>query len=293
MTFQEHYHERQAKPAWLKRRLPSGPQYEHVRSLLKKGRLHTVCQEARCPNMWECFSNQVSTFMILGSVCTRNCRFCNVTPGSPLPPDPDEPRRVAEAVKELNLNYVVITSVTRDDLNDGGAAQFARTLEAVHSIRPGQIRAEVLVPDFLGDTKALATVMSAGPAVFNHNIETVPRLYSQVRPGADFQRSLAILRHASENFPDIPVKSGIMVGLGETQTELIETFQTLRKSGCSLLTIGQYLQPSKSHLSVKTYYRPESFEKLEVEALRMGFAAVAAGPFVRSSYQAQRLCSGL
>lgn len=277
------------KPAWLKRRLPTGPEYESVRGLISSSGLHTVCQEANCPNMWECFSNHTATFMILGSLCTRNCRFCNVSSGTPLPPDPDEPARVAAAALRLGLTYVVITSVTRDDLEDKGAQHFAQTIKEIRKQLPEPTGIEVLIPDFNGDSDLLTIVLNARPDVLNHNIETVPSLYSLVRPQADYQRSLLLLETASKKAPWIPVKSGIMVGLGETVSQLKQTMTDLVHHGCSILTLGQYLQPSKSHLDVVEYYTPETFQSLADFARSIGFSKVASGPFVRSSYHAEHL----
>jgi lipoyl synthase len=277
------------KPRWLRRRLPTGPEYEQVRALIEKGQLHTVCQEAACPNQFECFSNHTATFLIMGDRCTRNCRFCNVkSGGAPVPLDTDEPTRVAEAVEQLNLRYVVITSVTRDDLPDGGAGHFAATIHEVRKRRPDSM-IEVLVPDFMGDTAALRTVLDAGPHVLNHNIETVARLYPQVRPQAVYRRSLALLEAVSRYRPTIPPKSGLMVGLGETLQEIRQTLTDLHQSGCRFLTIGQYLQPTTDHLPVRSYVTPEAFEQLGDTARGMGFEAVASGPFVRSSYHAREM----
>ena len=277
------------KPPWLKRRLPTGRNYEHVRRLLEKSCLHTVCQEAKCPNLWECFSKETATFLIMGSRCTRNCRFCAVEHGPMSPLDPGEPERVAEAVKALDLEYVVVTSVTRDDLHDGGAGHFAATIQSIRKSSPG-IRIEVLIPDFMGSPKALELVMDAGPDVLNHNLETVKRLYPTVRPEAVYERSLKLLKNARESAPpDLPIKSGLMLGLGETRAELIQAFQDLLRHGCSLLTLGQYLQPSKSHLDVSRFVPPDEFDSLREAALDMGFHDVASGPFVRSSYQAKEL----
>lgn len=281
-----------AKPAWLKKSLPKGGDYQRVRQLLSSANLHTVCQEANCPNMFECFSKDTSTFMILGSHCTRNCMFCNVTCGSPLPVDVDEPMRVAKAALALNLKYVVVTSVTRDDLEDGGASHFAATICAIKSILSDNARVEVLIPDFQGNPDALKTVVCAKPDVLNHNIETVPSLYPVVRPEADYGQSLALLQKVKTIDPLMPVKSGIMVGLGETVDELEKTMADLFDHGCDIITIGQYLQPTSIHLDVKKYYSPEAFECLEKTARKIGFKKVAAGPFVRSSYQAQDLFNG-
>ncbi len=276
------------KPDWLKRRLPSGPVYEQVRNLLKEGHLHTVCQEARCPNMWECFSQKTATFLILGDKCTRNCGFCAVAHGPAGPPDAEEPLRVAAAVEQMALKYVVITSVTRDDLSDGGSGVFADTIGNIRDRMPGTF-IEVLTPDFMGDIKAIERVILAGPHVFNHNIETVPRLYPAVRPQADYRRSLKVLEMAKKIDPNIITKSGIMLGLGERKEEVIETFQDLLLVGCNILTIGQYLQPTKQHLPVIRFVPPEEFKKLRDDAIRVGFDEVASGPFVRSSYHAKDL----
>jgi lipoic acid synthetase len=280
-----------AKPDWLKRKLPTGPAYEKVRLLLSSSRVHTVCQEAKCPNIWECYSNGTSTFMILGARCTRNCRFCNVSSGIPDKVDSGEPLRVAGAVKDLGLKYVVITSVTRDDLEDGGAAQFAATIEAVRRQGDG-VGIEVLIPDFQEDESALGTVLAARPDVLNHNVETVPALYTMVRPEAIYQRSLDLLKRASELTPDIPVKSGLMVGLGETEDQLIQTMADIHGHGGAILTLGQYLQPTRHHLPVARYYSPETFDRLKETAFKIGFAKVASAPFVRSSYQAENLFCG-
>ncbi|MBU8849921.1 MAG: lipoyl synthase [Desulfobacterales bacterium] len=277
------------KPAWLKKNFPKGGEYQRVRGLLSKAGLHTVCQEANCPNMFECFSKNTSTFMILGSECTRNCRFCNVTPGSPLSVDPDEPMRVAKAALDLKLKYVVVTSVTRDDLEDGGASHFVDTIKAIKATLSGDSKVEVLIPDLQGDIEALKIVVRAKPAVLNHNIETVPSLYPSVRPEAGYQQSLDLLRNVHTIDASMPVKSGIMVGLGETMKELEQTMADLFNHGCDILTIGQYLQPTKAHLKVEKYYSPDEFKELEKKAGRIGFKKVAAGPFVRSSYNAQDL----
>ncbi|MEK6193676.1 MAG: lipoyl synthase [Deltaproteobacteria bacterium] len=277
------------KPPWLKRRLPTGRTYENVRKLLDKSCLHTVCQEAKCPNLWECFSKETATFLIMGPRCTRTCRFCAVDHGSMSPLDSGEPARVAEAVKALNLEYVVVTSVTRDDLEDGGAGHFAATILSIRKNNPG-VCIEVLIPDFMGSQKAVDMVVEARPDVLNHNLETVKRLYPTVRPEAVYERSLALMKHARESaHPDLPIKSGLMLGLGETRQEILEALQDLLRHGCSLLTLGQYLQPSKSHLEVERFVSPKEFESLGEAALGMGFADVASGPFVRSSYQAKEL----
>jgi lipoic acid synthetase len=286
------YAEKKRKPAWLKKHLPRGGDYARVTRLLSGARLHTVCQEANCPNMFECFSKDTATFMILGDQCTRHCRFCNITARPPLPVDPDEPARVAKAALDLGLHYVVVTSVTRDDLQDGGAAHFAAVIRAIKKMGQdtGQtIRVEVLIPDFQGDVDALKTVMDAGPDVINHNIETVADLYVQARPEALYQRSLDLLRNVKRLNPDMPAKSGIMVGLGETRAQLEKTLQDLADHGCDMLTIGQYLQPTRNHLPVEKFYPPEEFDDLAETARHMGFKKVASGPFVRSSYHAEEL----
>jgi len=274
------------KPAWLKRRLPTDETFNQVRELIETGKLHTVCQEAKCPNIWECYSHRTATFLIMGERCTRNCRFCSVTPGLPGPLDPQEPARVAEAVERMGLKYVVVTSVTRDDLPDGGAAHFAATIHEIRQRVPGA-QIEVLIPDFLGDLSALETVLRARPDVLNHNIETVPRLYPRVRPQADYHRSLDLLQRAGKSTPGIPTKSGLMLGLGERPEEIQKTLQDLRTVGCRILTLGQYLQPSPEHLPVETYVLPDDFDNWRTVALGMGFSEVASAPFVRSSYHAK------
>jgi lipoic acid synthetase len=280
------------KPHWLKKRLPVGLQYEKVKSLIFKDRLHTVCQEAQCPNIWECFSQQTATFLIMGSRCTRDCRFCSVAQGPVGSPDPSEPVRVAAAARQMGLSYVVITSVSRDDLADGGAVFFANTIEAVHRQIPDAI-VEVLIPDFQGDAQALRTVLNAGPDVLNHNIETVPRLYPIVRPQARYRHSLQLLNRVQKHAPGLPTKSGLMLGLGETSAEIRSTLNDLINAGCRILTLGQYLQPSKAHLPVKRFVPPAEFDNWKQTALEMGFSEVASGPFVRSSYHAKELYQAL
>jgi len=278
--------ERQRLPEWLRTANVAGSETHAVRRLLRQHRLHSVCEEARCPNRGECFSHGTATFLILGDVCSRHCAFCAVTPGTPAPPDPLEPAAVAQMAGELGLHYLVVTSVTRDDLPDGGAGQFAETIREVRRLGRN-IRVEVLVPDFAGRLEPLETVLAAGPDVFNHNVETVPRLYPRVRPQADYARSLAVLRAAAAYRPAVPVKSGLMAGLGETRDELRQVMRDLLANGCRLLTVGQYLQPSRQNLPVERYLPPEEFRELEREALSLGFAAVFAGPRVRSSYLAE------
>ena len=276
------------KPVWLKRRLPTGPAFEKVKGMIGRDRLHTVCQEANCPNIWECFSHKTATFLIMGSRCTRNCRFCSVPEGDLEPPDPQEPARVARVSREMGLKYVVITSVTRDDLADGGAGMFAETIKEIRNQIP-DAWVEVLIPDFQGSKEALFTVLRAKPDVLNHNIETVERLYPRVRPQANYRQSLRLIQRAHEYDPDLPTKSGLMLGLGESSEEINTTLEDMLQAGCRILTLGQYLQPSKNHLAVERFIPPEEFETWRKKALKMGLAEVASGPFVRSSYHAQEL----
>jgi lipoyl synthase len=282
---------RTAKPDWLRKKLPSGPAYEQIRAMIDKGQLHTVCQEAGCPNQFECFSAQTATFLILGATCTRDCHFCNIEGGRPEPPDADEPRRVADAAARMDLRYVVVTSVTRDDLQDGGAGHFAATIEALREKIPG-VRVEVLIPDFQGERTALETVLAARPDVLNHNMETVRRLYTEVRPQADYDRSLQLLSRVKEIDAGIPAKSGIMLGLGEKEMEIRQVITDIHGTGCRLLTIGQYLQPTSRHLPVVEFITPEAFERWRQFALDLGFEKVASGPFVRSSYHAGEMFTG-
>ncbi len=277
-----------AKPPWLKKRLSSGHAYNKVVRLLKECSLHTVCEAALCPNLGECFSRGTATFMILGDRCTRNCRFCAVGHGICEPPDKEEPQKVADAVKELGLRYAVVTSVTRDDLPDGGAGHFAETICAIKNRNPGT-RVEVLIPDFQGSHDDLKTVMAAAPHVLNHNVETVPRLYPQVRSQADYHGSLQLIQRACRINPAVATKSGLMLGLGETPDEVYRTLQDLLAAGCRLLTLGQYLAPSREHHPVVAYVSPLEFSKWEKAARQMGFKGVAAGPFVRSSFHAGAL----
>ena len=275
------------RPDWLKVKFTLGPNYRRVKGLLRGMTLHTVCEEAQCPNIGECFESRTATFLILGRVCTRNCRFCAVQTGRPTELDEEEPLRVAEAARELGLRHVVVTSVTRDDLADGGASVFAATIRRLREACPA-CSVEVLIPDFGGSREALATVMAARPEILNHNVETVPRLYRRVRPQADYARSLEVLRRAKEIEPDVLTKSGVMVGLGETRDELVATMRDLHGVGCDILTIGQYLSPSPRHLPVERYYRPEEFRELKEEAERLGLRHVESSPLVRSSYHAGR-----
>ena len=276
------------KPSWLKRRLPTGPNYEKIRSMIRNDRLHTVCQEAKCPNMWECYSQKTATFLIMGPRCTRNCSFCSVETGPLLPPDPEEPLRVAKVARRMELKYVVVTSVSRDDLSDGGAGLFAKTIDEIRKMIP-DVCVEVLIPDFQGSFTALQTVLKASPDVLNHNLETVARLYPQVRPQADYRRSLDLIQRSSKSAPGIPTKSGLMLGLGEKHSEINQALQDLKDANCQMLTLGQYLQPSKRHLPVTRFIPPEEFEDWRQIALNMGFSQVASGPFVRSSYHANEL----
>ena len=274
------------KPDWLKIKLQSNPNSEKVNALLKELSLQTICDHANCPNRMECFCNKTAAFMIWGRVCTRNCTFCNVQKNGCVDPiDPEEPLHVAKAVQALELSHVVITSVTRDDLPDGGAFHFANVIAEIQKLTP-QVTIEVLIPDFQGDENALQTVIDANPAVINHNVETIARLYPTVRPMADYDRSLQLLNRVKFKAPSIYSKSGVMVGLGETQEEIINTMHDLRNVGCDFLTIGQYLAPSKRHHPVIEYIHPDVFLMYKNEAEKMGFRHVASGPFVRSSYHA-------
>ena len=272
-------------PAWARPVSPLAPGTRGVRVLLREKALNTVCEEARCPNLGECFSRGTATFMLLGDRCTRRCSYCSVGTAKPLPPDAGEPQRVAEAAARLGLRYVVLTSVNRDDLDDGGAAHFAATVDAVRRTLP-QAGVEVLTPDFKGDRRALAAVLAAAPTVFNHNIETVPRLFGRVRPQGRYRLSLDVLAAARELRPDVPTKSGLMVGLGESDDEIRDVLRELRENGVQIVTIGQYLRPSRQHEPVDRYLRPEAFEALAAEARAIGFPTVYAGVFVRSSYNA-------
>ena len=293
MNYNQQHKRLVSKPHWLKRRLPTGPTYEKVRTLLRKSRLHTVCQEARCPNLWECFSRQTATFLIMGPCCTRNCRFCNVAHARPsVPPDSGEPVRVAKAAQSLGLSYVVITSVTRDDLPDGGAGLFAKTIKEIRERMPYTLM-EVLIPDFQGNEDALQTVLEAHPHVLNHNLETVPRLYPLVRPEADYRLSLELLKRVKQYDSFIPTKSGLMLGLGEFPEEVEKTLRNLLDAKCNILTLGQYLQPTREHLKVKRFIPPEEFDDWKKAALKMGFSEVASGPLVRSSYRAKDLYQSL
>ena len=273
------------KPPWLKKRIPPFQDLLKVKSILEQAHLHTVCEEARCPNLGECFSSGTSTFLILGRVCTRNCGFCAVEHGIPATTDETEPEKVDQAIRKMGLQYVVITSVTRDDLPDGGASLFAKTIQAIRALGP-KIKVEVLIPDFQGKHSSLELVLKECPDVLNHNIETVARLYPVVRPQAAYQRSLDLLRRSKEDYPHIPTKSGFMLGLGETHEEVLELLRNLREVECDFLTIGQYLQPRQDRLPVVRFIPPEEFEEYKRIGEEMGFKAVASSPFVRSSFHA-------
>jgi lipoyl synthase len=283
---------RQPRPEWLKVRFPGGPNYLRLRRMMRDLELHTVCEEARCPNMGECWEQGTATFMLLGDVCTRACGFCAVTTGRPFALDEQEPGRVADAVARLGLRHAVLTSVTRDDLPDGGAAIFAAAIEQIHARVP-DCSVEVLIPDLLGNWDALAVIMRARPEILNHNTETVPRLYRRVRPKAQYERSLELLERAKVLAPDRPTKSGLMLGLGETRDELLEVFADLRAVGCDILTLGQYLQPTPRHLPIERYVSPDEFAALREDALALGFPHVESGPLVRSSYHAREQVDAL
>jgi lipoyl synthase len=278
--------EKTAKPEWLKARYSCCPEVDRIRQILRSNSLHTVCEEATCPNIGECFKQGTATFLILGDTCTRNCPFCNVTHGFPVAPDVNEPENLARAVAAMGLRYVVITSVTRDDLPDGGAGQYAQTIASIRSQDP-TVQIEILVPDFRSrEEQALQKLAIDPPDVFNHNLETVSRLYPTVRPEADYVASLALLRRYKELNPSLPTKSGIMLGFGETQEEVYGAMQDLRDNHCDMLTLGQYLRPSSRHLPVARYVSPEEFDSYREVGLSMGFIHVEAGPLVRSSYHA-------
>jgi len=281
------------KPEWIRVRASSSPRFGEIKRILREHRLHTVCEEASCPNIGECFGKGTATFMIMGDICTRRCPFCDVGHGRPLPLDPDEPANLARTIAALNLSYVVITSVDRDDLRDGGAQHFVDCIRAVRATSPGT-QIEVLVPDFRGRMeRALAILEAAPPDVMNHNLETVPRLYKQARPGSDYAHSLALLREFKARVPGVPTKSGLMVGLGETDDEILATMRDMRAHGIDMLTIGQYLQPSGGHLPVARYVHPDTFAMFEREAQAMGFRHAAVGALVRSSYHADRQAEGV
>jgi lipoic acid synthetase len=276
---------RQPKPEWLRAKAPVGENFHNLKKLARGLGLHTVCESAQCPNIGECWNHRTATFMLLGDICTRHCGFCAVPKGRPGPIDLDEPRRVAEAVATLGLKHAVVTSVNRDDDNLGGARIFAETIRQIRELSPG-CRVEVLIPDFQGIDDALGIVLDARPDVLNHNTETVPRLYRAVRSGARYERTLRLLENAKKFSPGMVTKSGVMVGLGETSAELVEVFRDLGSRGVDILTVGQYLRPSRDHLPIARFYAPEEFDYLKDEALRFGFRHVESGPLVRSSYHA-------
>jgi lipoic acid synthetase len=279
------------KPDWLKVRFPAGPNYARIDRLHREQGLHSVCRSAACPNQGECWEQGTATFMILGNHCTRDCRFCNVAHETPLAVDPQEADKVAKAISELKLNHAVITSVTRDDLDDGGAAQFAAVTRAIHSCS-SECRVELLIPDLQGDRGALGTILAAEPEVLGHNLETVPRLYEIARAGANYRRSLDLLASAKQIAPGIPTKSGLMLGMGETMEEILTVMADLQQTGCSMLTLGQYLQPTRHHLPVIRYVEPSEFATLHAAGVQLGFAHVEAGPLVRSSYHAAEQFEG-
>ncbi|MFT7218988.1 MAG: lipoic acid synthetase [Candidatus Azotimanducaceae bacterium] len=276
----------QRKPDWIRVRIPANPEISRIKEILRRRKLASVCEEASCPNLPECFSHGTATFMIMGEICTRRCPFCDVAHGRPNPLDPDEPRELAEAVQEMGLKYVVVTSVDRDDLKDSGADHFAACIAAIRESNPSTT-IEVLVPDFRGRMEIAVDILSRTPPdVFNHNLETVPRLYRKARPGADYGWSLKLLQEFKASRSNVPTKSGLMLGLGETIDEVIEVMQDLRAHNVDMLTLGQYLQPSKDHLPLDRYVHPDEFEALAVKARELGFEQVASGPLVRSSYHA-------
>jgi lipoyl synthase len=283
---------RTPKPPWLKVRAPGSENYLRLKGLMRTLGLHTVCEEANCPNIGECWHHGTATFMILGDTCTRSCGYCNVTHGAPMPLDAAEPVKVASAIHAMQLSYVVVTSVDRDDLRDFGAGHFAATVREIRGRMP-ECRIEVLIPDFQGDEAALHIVLDAGPDVLNHDIETVPRLYRVARPGGRYERALQLLDRARGHSPHIPTKSGLMVGLGETLAEVIDTLRDLRQAGCQIVTIGQYLRPSLANLPMERYYTPSEFAELKRLGLDMGFGHIESGPLVRSSYHAHEQADAL
>jgi len=281
------------KPAWIRARSTAGPEVQRLKSVLRENRLFTVCEEASCPNLGECFTQGTATFMIMGDICTRRCPFCDVAHGRPDPLDPEEPRHLAETIGAMGLRYVVVTSVDRDDLRDGGAGHFVDCIQSIREYNP-DTRIEILVPDFRGRMdRALDILRKAPPDVFNHNLETVPRLYKKARPGSDFQWSLTLLKTFSQEHPGVPTKSGLMLGLGETLEEVEQVMREMRDHDVNMLTLGQYLQPSKHHLPVDRYVHPDEFDSLREIGEAMGFSQVASGPMVRSSYHADQQAAGV
>lgn len=280
------------KPKWIRARSPTSPEVTRLKQVLREKRLHTVCEEAACPNLGECFNHGTATFMIMGGICTRRCPFCDVAHGRPEPLDPEEPQHLADTIRAMGLRFVVITSVDRDDLRDGGAQHFADCIRAIRATSP-ETNIEILTPDFRGrETVALDILAAEPPDVFNHNLETVPRLYKQSRPGASYEGSLKLIRDFKARCPEVPTKSGLMVGLGETDEEIVEVLKDLRAHGCDNLTLGQYLAPSRHHLPVQRYVTPEAFDELGRIARELGFDKVASGPMVRSSYHAELQAQG-
>lgn len=280
------------KPDWIRVRIPASPKIAQIKEQLRKHKLASVCEEASCPNLGECFSNGTATFMVMGEICTRRCPFCDVAHGKPKPLDENEPRELAQAISEMGLRYVVITSVDRDDLKDSGAQHIANCITETRRYNPG-IKVEVLVPDFRGRMRAALDILeNTPPDVFNHNLETVPRLYKQARPGADYQWSLDLLKQYKARQPDVPTKSGLMLGLGETKEEVMQVLQDLRAHDVEMITLGQYLQPSRNHLAVQRFVHPDEFEELRLFGEALGFKQVASGPMVRSSYHADKQAAG-
>lgn len=277
-------------PDWLKVKIGSGPNFTKMKSLLRNAKLHTICEEAKCPNIAECFNRGTAVFLILGDTCTRNCRYCNVNHGIPEPVNQNEPREIAQSVKTLGLSYVVITSVTRDDIEDGGALAFFQTIKEIKKTNPN-CKVEALIPDFKGDELSLKTVLESEPDVLNHNIEVVEELFPKIRPEGNYQISLKLLKNIKKYAPSIKSKSGFMVGLGETKEQLISTMKDLRSSEVEILTIGQYLQPSKRHAEIRKYYTPKEFDEFKKIGLKLGFINVVSGPLVRSSYHAEEAFS--
>ncbi|HHF2968000.1 TPA: lipoyl synthase [Vibrio alginolyticus] len=282
------------KPDWMKIKLPADSQrIQDIKAAMRKNKLHSVCEEASCPNLAECFNHGTATFMILGAICTRRCPFCDVAHGRPLPPEAEEPQKLAKTIADMKLKYVVITSVDRDDLRDGGAQHFADCNREIRALNP-HIKIETLVPDFRGRMDVALDLMKDNPPdVFNHNLETAPRLYRKARPGANYKWSLELLKKFKEQHPDVPTKSGLMMGLGETKEEIIEVLKDLRAHGVTMLTLGQYLAPSRHHLPVERYVPPSEFDELKEVALELGFTHAACGPFVRSSYHADMQAQGI
>ncbi|VAW78586.1 Lipoyl synthase [hydrothermal vent metagenome] len=281
------------KPPWIRARSPAGPEVQRLKSVLREQRLHTVCEEASCPNLGECFTHGTATFMIMGDICTRRCPFCDVAHGRPDPLDTEEPLHLAQTIQAMGLRYVVVTSVDRDDLRDGGSGHFVDCIQAIREHNP-DTRIEILVPDFRGRMdRALEILRQAPPDVFNHNLETIPRLYKKARPGSDYQWSLTLLQKFNQEHPGVPTKSGLMLGLGETLEEVEQVMRDMREHDVKMLTLGQYLQPSKHHLPVDRYVHPDEFEQLRIAGEAMGFSQVASGPMVRSSYHADQQAAGV